>query len=334
MSAISFTDAFKLLLMSPIGLLRCAGHLENCNDPKFRQFRFYAYYFNNYFGHGMANSAETASAWLTVLVSIERYMAMKFPIQALTYCRHSSGRMHVIIIILLSVAFNAPLFFTTRCSRKNVTTETGEEKEILVTFYTAFGKSTDYDIFTWFRFVLVQIIPLIALCIFNSLLLTVVSESYRKLRRNEAIKTASSMQQELKEISHDGARDIPNCNKPQRTAKQLQIERRQRAQTKLTLMQICVIFLFLIGQIPQAFSFEKIANVIMPEWCGKCCKLRIYYQVISILLSQIGFSLPFFIYFGLNRHFRKILLTCCKSKSVEQCASRYSRATLFESRVY
>ncbi|KAM3175049.1 hypothetical protein ACTXT7_009306 [Hymenolepis weldensis] len=191
----------------------------------------------------MANSAETASAWLTVLVSIERYMAMKFPIQALTYCRHSSGRMHVIIIILLSVAFNAPLFFTTRCSRKNVTTETGEEKEFLVTFYTAFGKSTDYDIFTWFR-----------------LLLTVVSESYRKLRRNEAIKTASYMQQELKEISHDGAREIFNCNKPQRTAKQLQIERRQRAQTKLTLMQICVIFLFLIGQIPQAFSFEKIAN--------------------------------------------------------------------------
>uniref|UniRef100_A0A0R3T4A1 G_PROTEIN_RECEP_F1_2 domain-containing protein n=1 Tax=Rodentolepis nana TaxID=102285 RepID=A0A0R3T4A1_RODNA len=303
---------------------RCAGHLENCNDPNFRQFRFYAYYFNNYFGHGMANSAETASAWLTVLVSVERYMAMKYPMLALTYCRHSSGRMHVIIIILLSVAFNAPLFFTTRCSRKNVTTETGESKEILVTYYTAFGKSTDYDIFTWFRFVLVQIVPLIALCIFNSLLLTVVSESYRKLRT----------QQEVKEISHDGNREVPNSSKHQRTVKQLQIERRQRAQTKLTLMQICVIFLFLIGQIPQAFSFEKIANVIMPVWCGKCCKFRIYYQVISILLSQIGFSLPFFIYFSLNRHFRKILLTCCKSKPTEHCTTRYSRATIVESRVY
>lgn len=263
---------------------------------------------------------------------------MKFPMQALTYCRHSSGRMHVIIIILLSVAFSAPLFFTTRCEQQIKTGENGEEKIILKTYYTPFGKSTDYDIYTWFRFVLVQIIPLIALCIFNSLLLTVVSESYRKLRQNDAAKSSinkGNLHQELKEISHDGVRDhIHFNNKHQRTAKQLQIERRQRAQTKLTLMQICVIFLFLIGQIPQAFSFEKISNVIMPEWCGKCCKLRKYYQVISILLSQIGFSLPFFIYCGLNRHFRKVLFSCFKSKPTDQCSTRYSRATLVESRVY
>ncbi|KAM7534963.1 hypothetical protein Aperf_G00000091407 [Anoplocephala perfoliata] len=326
MSAISFTDATKLLVMSPVGLGRCAGHLEGCNDPTFKQFRFHISYFHNYVGLGIANSAETASAWLTVLVSIERYMAMKFPMQALTYCRQSSGKMHVIIVILLSLAFNTPHFFTVRVSPKNITSGSGENRIVLSSHLTAFGESKDYDIYTWFRFVLAQIIPLIALCIFNSLLLNVVSESYRKLRRNEAIncgQLGDCKQQERNEISHGNSRENANQPKQQRSVKQMQTDRRQRAQTKLTIMQICVVFLFLIGQIPQAFAFEKISNVIMPKWCGKCCKLRTHYQMISIVLSQVGFSLPFFIYLGLNRYFRKTLFTCCNEKTTDN----YTRAS-------
>lgn len=247
-------------------------------------------------------------------------MAMKFPMQALTYCRHGSGKMHVIIIILLSLAFNTPLFFTMRISSKNITSGNGENRLVLSSHLTTFGESKDYDVYTWFRFVSVQILPLIALCIFSSLLLNVVSESYRKLRRNEAIncgQLGQCKQQEKKEILHGKSGETANPSKHQRGAKQMQTDRRQRAQTKLTIMQICVIFLFLIGQIPQAFSFEKISNVIMPQWCGKCCKLRTYYRMISIVLSQVSFSLPFFIYLGLNRYFRKTLFACCKKKPVE-----------------
>ncbi|VDK21584.1 unnamed protein product [Taenia asiatica] len=324
MLAISLTDAIALLVNLPTGLGRCAGHLESCNHPAFKRFRFHVSYFTAYIRFGVANTAEAASAWLTVLVSVERYMAMKFPMLALTYCRQGSGKMHVFIIILLALAFNSPLFFILRISQKNVTSENGETRTVLGSRLTAFGESTDYDVYTWFRFVLVQIIPLIALCIFSTLLINVVSESYRKPRRNEAASavTGHKKTQELMEVTN--ARKTGNHSKHQRATKQIQLDRRQWAQTKLTIMQICVIFLFLIGQIPQAFSFEKISNAIMPPWCGRCCKLKIYYRMCSMILSQISYSLSFFIYLSLNRYFRKTLLTCCRNKPVEQC-TRASR---------
>ncbi|KAH9285200.1 hypothetical protein ECG_03000 [Echinococcus granulosus] len=323
MLAISLTDAIALLVNLPTGLGRCAGHLESCTHPTFKRFRFHISYFTAYIRFGVANTAEAASAWLTVLISVERYMAMKFPMLALTYCRQGSGKMHVFIIILIAVAFNFPLFFILRISPKNVTSEKGGTRTVLGSQLTAFGESTDYDVYTWFRFVLVQIIPLIALCIFSTLLINVVSESYRKPRRNEVAGavTGHKKTQELMEIT--SARKTGNCLKHQRGTKPNQLDRRQRAQTKLTIMQICVIFLFLIGQIPQAFSFEKISNAIMPPWCGRCCKLKIYYRMCSMILSQISYSLSFFIYLSLNRYFRKTLLTCCRNKPVEQ----YTRAS-------
>ena len=280
-------------------------------------------YFTAYIGFGLANTAETASAWLTVLVSVERYMAMKYPMLALTYCRQSSGKIHVFVIILLAVAFNSPLFFILRLSSKNVTLENGETRAVLGHQLTAFGESTDYDVYTWFRFVLVQIIPLIALCIFSSLLLNVVSESYRKLRGIKTTGAIAGQDNTERLIEICNKRGSGNLSKNQRAAKQLQLDKRQRAQTKLTIMQICVIFLFLLGQIPQAFSFEKISNAIMPPWCGRCCKLKVYYRLCSMVLSQISYSLSFFIYFSLNRYFRKTLLSCCKKTPSEQ----YTRAS-------
>lgn len=296
---------------------RCAGHLATCNHPAFRQFRFHIAYFNGYMGFGLANTAEAASAWLTMIVSIERYMSMKFPTLANIYCRKNAGKMHVVIVILLAVAFNSPLFFIMRISQQNVLTPDGTNRTVLASQLTAFGESTDYDVYIWFRFVFVQLFPLIALCIFNSLLLNVVSESYQKLRKNESRNISGKR---LLGLEIRGANDYceNDLTKHQRVMRQKHMDRRQRAQTKLTIMQICIIFLFLIGQIPQAFSFEKISTAIMPAACGPCCKLKNYYRLCSQVLTQISYSLSFFIYFGLNRYFRETFLSCTRNPMLDQ----------------
>ncbi len=305
-------------------LCRCAGHLATCNHPVFRQFRFHISYFNGYIGFGLANTAEAASAWLTMLVSIERYMAMKYPTVANIYCRKNSGKMHVVIVILLAVAFNSPLFFIMRISQRTITMPDGENRSVLASQLTAFGESTDYDVYIWFRFLFVQLFPLITLCIFNSLLLKVVSDSYRKLRKNPSRKMNSELFGKRQEVLEFAGTENDfgenELTKHQRVMRQKHVDRRQRAQTKLTIMQICVIFLFLIGQIPQAFSFEKISSAIMPEGCGRCCKLKNYYRLCSQVLSQISYSLSFFIYFGLNRYFRETFLSCCRNKPVDHLA--------------
>ncbi|VDN15097.1 unnamed protein product [Dibothriocephalus latus] len=111
--------------------------------------------------------------------------------------------------------------------------------------------------------------------------------------------------------------------KSRRSTQQKQLDRRQRAQTKLTIMQICVIFLFLVGQIPQAFSFEKISNVILPADCGRCCKLKNYYRLCSQVLSLVSYSLPFVIYISLNKRFLEVLLSGCRSKNPDRNEATY-----------
>ncbi|VDK85854.1 unnamed protein product, partial [Dibothriocephalus latus] len=159
MLVISITDAVSLIAILPTGLVRCAGHLESCSHPVFRDFRFAMSYYNSYFGFGLANVAEAASAWLTMLVSIERYMAMKHPTIANVYCRHQSGKMHVRTVVLVALAFNSPFFFTMRLSQRVVSTNTNltsVNRTVLISRLTKFGDSVYYEIYTWIRFLCVQ----------------------------------------------------------------------------------------------------------------------------------------------------------------------------------
>ncbi|KAL7060073.1 hypothetical protein AAHC03_010176 [Spirometra sp. Aus1] len=340
MLAISVTDAVSLVATLPTGLVRCAGHLESCSHPTFRDFRFAMSYYNNYFGFGLANVAEAASAWLTMLVSIERYMAMKHPTIANVYCRQQSGKQHVLTVALIAVAFNSPFFFTMRLSQRVVATNTNltvVNRTVLVSRLTKFGDSVYYEIYTWIRFMCVQVFPLISLCIFNTLLLNVVSESITRMRQGQSFSSDSNNGHKyrvckngspahrrphhhfrLRRTGQSSLSDSPTCGekfvdcevtKSQRSTRQKQLDRRQRAQTKLTIMQICIIFLFLLGQIPQAFSFEKISNVILPADCGRCCKLKNYYRLCSQVLSLVSYSLPFVIYVSLNKRFVEVLFS-------------------------
>lgn len=55
---------------------RCKGFLEICLKPEFKLFRLGISYYTAYFQFPVSNASETASIFLTMLLSIERYQAM------------------------------------------------------------------------------------------------------------------------------------------------------------------------------------------------------------------------------------------------------------------
>ncbi len=57
-------------------IFRCKGFLEACLKPEFKLFRLGISYYTAYVQFPVSNASETASIFLTVLLSIERYMAM------------------------------------------------------------------------------------------------------------------------------------------------------------------------------------------------------------------------------------------------------------------
>ncbi|KAF5406215.1 G-protein coupled receptor [Paragonimus heterotremus] len=83
-------------------------------------------------------------------------------------------------------------------------------------------------------------------------------------------------------------------------------QRRRAAQTKLTILLIAIIVLFLVGQVPQSLAYLPvfttlgICDVVSMEHC-LAYKL---YRMITMNLAQIAFAANFFVYLFLNRDFR------------------------------
>ncbi|KAA3670900.1 uncharacterized protein DEA37_0007466 [Paragonimus westermani] len=86
-------------------------------------------------------------------------------------------------------------------------------------------------------------------------------------------------------------------------------QRRRAAQTKLTILLIAIIVLFLVGQVPQSLAYLPvfttlgICDVVSMEHC-LAYKL---YRMITMNLAQIAFAANFFVYLFLNRDFRATL---------------------------
>ncbi|CAL8079320.1 unnamed protein product [Calicophoron daubneyi] len=92
-------------------------------------------------------------------------------------------------------------------------------------------------------------------------------------------------------------------------------QRRRAAQTKLTILLIAIILLFLIGQVPQSLAYLRIFAVL--GICSKAnmerCDSHRLYRMVTINLSQLSFASTFFVYLFLNRDFRNTVRTtfCC-----------------------
>nr|AAW26036.1 SJCHGC04105 protein [Schistosoma japonicum] len=92
-------------------------------------------------------------------------------------------------------------------------------------------------------------------------------------------------------------------------------QRRQNAQTQLTILLIAVILLFLIGQVPQALAYVRVFTAL-----GICsidqiqiCATYHLYRMVTINLAQFAFASTFFLYLFLNRDFRETLMyICCR----------------------
>ncbi|CAH8479424.1 unnamed protein product [Heterobilharzia americana] len=89
----------------------------------------------------------------------------------------------------------------------------------------------------------------------------------------------------------------------------LRSKRRQNAQSKLTILLIGVILLFLIGQVPQALAYVRVFTVL-----GVCsideiqtCIAYQMYRMITINLAQFAFASTFVLYIFLNKDFRETL---------------------------
>ncbi|CAH8439351.1 unnamed protein product [Heterobilharzia americana] len=378
MTALSLTDTGILLVHLPSGWVRCATQLQICKTEAYKQFRVILLYYVTYIGFGLGNILEASSVWITVLISAERYIIMKWPHLGKLHFTRSQGKWQVFITVCLAVIFNFPLFFTLKISSSVVQGPNNTTRRFHYTKLTWFGHSKYYHIFTWIRFVCVQCIPLITLCIVNFMLLRLTWSSYHNQKKHQLSqqtymkRSSGPVTSSIKAINEDDRKSykntevtssiIPCCqilpsvddegvnalvefskcsssplsitnpkdnigiikksnnnnntNENPLTLKRTslasrRLERSQQANNKLSILLMTVIFLFIIGQIPQALAYIHILDLIVPRSCIKCRPFSALYKHFSQLLCLITSTTNFFLYIGLNRNFCECLKTLC-----------------------
>lgn len=129
----------------------------------------------------LAMSAQTASVYLTLTVTLERYVAVCHPLRARALCTYGRARIYVIVIIIFSICYNIPRFFEVNIN------EYPDEEFGYVYCIAASDMRADQNYINiyihWLYLIFIYFIPFLSITFFNSMIYRQVRKANRERQR-------------------------------------------------------------------------------------------------------------------------------------------------------
>lgn len=124
----------------------------------------------------MALIAQTGSIWITVSVTIERYIAVCHPLKARSMCTMSRAKTVITVVSILSLAYNMPRFWETGTTE---VFEPGTNITYVEHCKSALRKNKTYYViyYLWMYLPIMNVVPFLALAVFNVLILYAVRKA-------------------------------------------------------------------------------------------------------------------------------------------------------------
>ncbi|KAH3778655.1 FMRFamide receptor-like [Dreissena polymorpha] len=250
-------------------------------------------FFDAYIFIGLVNICTTSSIWITVQLTVERYLFVRHPLWAKDMCDRASAKVKILITIGSSAVFNIPRFL---CFKPML-----HEPKGWLLGSTEFRTSKIFLGINWVYSIGIHFLPLAILSCANIYLVFAVHQ-------------AGQQRQKLQIRNNREAAW-------------------QREQRRLTITLISIVFLFIICIIPSAFSDRPIAYALFGGSKSETefVASSVYYsiQYIANFLVWVELSLNFVLYCAFNEKFRRVMkftaMKCVKKIPVPSFLGQGSR---------
>ena len=253
------------------------------------------------FAYPFAILFQIATVWINVGMSIDRFVAIHFPLRSLKYCTISNAKRIIKFIFLFAVLYSLPRFFEyhTIVNKIKLNTHNNNNETIEMIFFehTKVGQSKAYKmiVYFWMYLLFQSVVPLILLALINFSLVYSVKTSGKFVNRLN-----SNFSTRLTKI------------KSKRMLKIIYNKEKTRKETTIMLISVVILFICLhtpsvICNFMHSLNHDKEPSVRIIALC-----------YVGNFLIITNSSTNFFTYCLFNRRFRQelticVLKLCCKS---------------------
>ncbi|XP_055644320.1 FMRFamide receptor [Toxorhynchites rutilus septentrionalis] len=129
----------------------------------------------------LAMTVQTASVYLTLTVTLERYVAVCHPLRARALCTYGRARIYVIAILILSLLYNLPRFW-------EVTVSSFDHPDYKGAYCVSASALRTHDLYIkvyvhWMYTVFIYLLPFSAISFFNAMIYQQVRKANRERQR-------------------------------------------------------------------------------------------------------------------------------------------------------
>ncbi|RWS07722.1 FMRFamide receptor-like protein [Dinothrombium tinctorium] len=308
LAALATFDMLYLIFVFVLSL----RHYPDMNDMK------YLYYWKMFpFLLMIVDACTNISVWLTVTFTIERFIVVSHPIKGKVICTESRAKKVILCVLLICFTFVIPTPF------EWIIVESFEEKTnrtIIKPDASEFGKNQLYKIiFSWVYSILFVFIPLLLLAVFNSFLIRSVhlSKKQRSVmtqsKLSYASKTSTTRSGEPNHATHTSG----SGGHLSRSSASGKFDQSSKQETKITVMLISVVILFLICQLPVAGMLIYTSVRTIPQDTNEFCLVTGLNNIFNFMVA-VNAAGNFVLYCLLCQKYRRTLVKlfcpCLKGK--------------------